>query len=49
MRAHYMQHVSFEGIGSIAPWLDLLIQLEKGLSCEQTNCVLYNYLKIDNN
>jgi len=22
MRAHYLQHVSFEGLGSIAPWLE---------------------------
>ena len=22
MRAHYLQHVPFEGLGSIAPWLN---------------------------
>ncbi len=22
MRAHYLQHVPFEGLGSIAPWLE---------------------------
>ena len=23
MRAHYLQHVPFEGLGAIAPWLAL--------------------------
>jgi len=34
MRAHYLQHVEFEGLGSIEPWL-------KAAGCEITNTMFF--------
>ncbi len=39
MRAHYLQHVEFEGLGSIEPWL-------KAAGCEITNTRFFESAKL---